>query len=121
VRSPKVIRWGFDPTKSTIPVLKTGRRVWAFIRVNHIVDQHFDDHVEILVEAIKKTSPKDPKALRCLAERSGLGCFGIEMVGERTWDSHRVPDMEWWTDLFDLVNGNPLVEQQFPPESEKQP
>lgn len=98
---PSVIRWGFDPAKSGIPVLGTtlGRLVWGGIRTNHIVDQHFNANCLSFVTAIAESKPESVDRLVILARRHGLHMFG-------TTDSGNSPDLAWWSGLFRALHGD---------------
>ena len=115
------IKWGFDPRTSTFhPVLstETGRIIWGAIRMGHIVDQYFSDQVLRLVDKITERFPDDPGDLRRMAEGAGLGAYATKEADTRPacplWSSSiRVPDMEWWGDLFDILKGREL-KQEYP-------
>jgi hypothetical protein len=76
---PRTIRWGFDPGKSDITVLSTqrGRDVWGAIRVNHVVDQHFNDQLYAFLDYLERNGlPDNPDRLNRIAAHYGVHVFG---------------------------------------------
>ena len=105
MKIPRLIKWGFDPLESGVAALstKTGRLVWSVIRVNHIVDQHFSDDVELFASAFDKRPKNTVDELFDLARRCDLDRFGSANLGGR--DRGLVRDDEWWGELLDALHG----------------
>lgn len=114
---PKEIKWGFDPHASNIAALKTrtGRLVWGVIRTNHIVDQHFNDHVEAFVNAYhlnEKAMFGQISEFIKLASLHELDVFGT--VPPKHGAGFGVPDLEWWGELRELLNSHREIKEYMP-------
>lgn len=112
MKIPRVIKWGFDPFSSGIAALstETGRRVWGAIRVNHVVDQYFNDDVETFAREFDSKPASTVDELFRLAKRCNLQSFGaIDARGNNLW----VRDNEWWGELLDALHGRLAIGHQF--------
>lgn len=104
MKLPTVIRWGFDPDKSDTPALasKTGRKVWAAIKAQHIVSDRFDEQVLRFAEDFDRTRPSTPVQLFTVAKRWGLHVFG---------SSNRVMDAEFWGEMLLYLHGGLTIRE----------
>ncbi len=110
---PRVIRWGFDPDKSTLEVLKQpdSRLIWGILRTGHIVDQDFNGDIAALVQSLRDDPPANAEALASRAwDRFGLYGFGTTGTGAGRRQS--APDMEYWTELFQAWSGHLVVQHE---------
>lgn len=116
MKLPLIIRWGFDPNASEIPALATptGRKFWAAVRVNHIVDQHFNDHVLAFAKRYDALQPDTWEKLRAIAGGHELHHFGSAGSGG-AWIDARTPDAEWWDEMLLYLQGKLSIPETAPP------
>jgi len=121
---PEKIVFGFDPTSSNIPALKTweGVVVWGVIRNNHIVTPSFEPHCLEFVKSIRTKPPIEFTEFYQIAVHHRLDMFGTRCIKEGTAFRPSVmgPDMEWWKGLFDVLFGDrPILIEVFVPGKER--
>lgn len=110
---PRVIRWGFDPTRSKNPCLQTehGRVMYGVIRASHVVDRHFNGRFVGFAQAVSEQMPATGVELANLAREHGLRGIGT--------DAHKgSADVQWWGELLGALRGEIDVRQEYPTSSE---
>lgn len=114
------LKWAFDPrTKDLHPIFKSekGRIIFGSIKSQHITDQYFHDNCYSFLKIINKKFPKNPKKLVSLANYCGLGCYGRMNSNTKNYEGNFIltkPDMEFWGELFDALNGKLKIIMEYP-------
>lgn len=107
----------FDPMASVNAVFSdpVATTVYAAIRRQGIVDQHFDGAVIRFALWYYRNRPADAKAFRRGAEVFGLGYYGMWSYYERSASfgnrGHRMEGVcwPWWEDLFERVRDGRFI------------
>jgi len=102
MKPPIKVVFKFDPYKSDIPALsdKNGRILWACIKYQHIVSQHFNGNVQDVALLIAENKPKNYEDFKHIILLSGLNIFGT--IGDM--NCHNLDD-EYWRGIWEYING----------------
>lgn len=110
---PRVIKWGFDPTKSDMEVLQKpdGLVLWSVLRFGHLVSQHFNQNVADLAHNLRINPPPDAWQLFLRASHFGIRGHGA-MQDPKTRCMGMDP--EWWGELLEAWRGNLALQHELP-------
>ncbi len=106
MKAPSEVTFAFDPDQCDIPVLadSRGRILWACIRTQHIVSQHFNGNVQDVALRLEEKKPTTYEAFRDIIQHSGLQIFGI-ILEESGLSFYRRLDDEFWGGVWDYISG----------------
>jgi hypothetical protein len=112
MKAPTKVIFVFDPEQSNIPVLSDfkGRILWACIRYQHIVSQHFNGNVQDVVLQIAEKKPTKYEDFKAIIQASGLRIFGTIW---KTKSGYAVLDDEFWQGVWEYLTGKKtlIIEQ----------
>jgi len=100
MKAPTKVVFAFDLDKANIPALtdRVGRILWACIRVQHLVNQHFNDNVQNVALRIAEQKPKIYEEFKTIILRSGLNIFGT--IGNMNFGNL---DDEFWQGVWEYI------------------
>lgn len=106
------IEFGFDPEKSDIKCLhhKIAKIIWCCIKVQHIVDQYFNDQVYEFALKIEKKKPDTYKDFIKLIYGTGLSKYGSDCDERWPYLAIKNIDDEFWQDVFKYISGEKELE-----------
>lgn len=116
MKVPTKVVFAFDPDKSDIPALadKVGRILWACIRKQHIVSQHFNGNVQDVALRIIEEKPKDYKDFKAIIFSSGLSIFGTYCpIDEFNRQGCAILDDEFWQGVWEYITGKKELEMEI--------
>ena len=106
MKAPEKVVFAFDPDESAIPALsdRVGKILWACIRKQHIVSQHFNGNVQDVALRINEEKPKDYKDFKTIISNSGLSIFGTYCPIDK-YNRKGCPtlDDEFWQGIWEYI------------------
>ena len=107
MKNLEVFKFGFDPDKCDLEVLKNrvSRIIWTCIKNNHLVDQYFNDDVLNVAKRIKTNNPSNYQEFKNIIRASPLNVFGRITVDEKVLFCQTEMDHEFWGRVWRYIKG----------------
>ena len=108
MKAPEKVVFAFDPDESDIPALsdRVGKILWACIRKQHIVSQHFNGNVQDVSLRIAEQKPKSYEEFKTIIRCSGLNIFGTHcLLSSMGTPLCPTLDDEFWQGVWEYITG----------------
>lgn len=110
MKAPTKVIFSFDPDRANIPALsdRLGRILWACIKYQHIVSQHFNGNVQDVALRIAEQKPKNYEEFKTIISSSGLCNFGTIWKNQylgMPMTGWAVLDDEFWQGVWEYLMG----------------
>ena len=111
---PEIIKVSFDPRFTLNLSNPVFASLWGCIKVGHITDQYFIDHVESVVDEIEKSNPSSYKEFEKIINHSGLSKFGTKEKKESTnMGAVMELDSTFWKGVWSYISGSKRLPYEY--------